>query len=71
MPMVVAVVVAVVRPGSSRMLVRREHCATAMKVQEVCRSFVRPSAVVEMKASSASTFGGKVWKGNYYDAGLG
>jgi hypothetical protein len=63
--MVAAVVVAVVRTGSSGVLVRREHCAIAMKVQEVCRSFV---GEVEMKASSASIFGGEVWKGSY-DAG--
>lgn len=70
-PMVAAAAVAVVRSGSSRVLVRRERCATAMKVQEVCRSFVVTPGAVEMKASSASIFGGEVWKWNYYDAGPG
>ena len=70
MRMVVAAAVAVVRPGSSRVLVRREHCVIEVLVQEECRSFVGTWVVGEMMASSASIFGGQVWKGRYCDGDL-
>jgi len=62
---------AVVRPGRFRELVRRERCATAVVVQEVCRSFAESPAEVGMKTSNASIFDGKMWKRGYYDADLG